>query len=60
LHANTQGNPEGKNRVMTIGHFIVKNIYPYGAIGIGNQKNGRPLRFIGNILNHYWRTYFRG
>jgi hypothetical protein len=48
-----------KLRSKGIGHFIVKTIDPHGAIGIENQKNGRPLWLIGNILNHSWRTLFQ-
>ena len=43
----------GKLRSRWIGMFIVKVVYPYGAVEIENPENGKSFKFNGQLLKPF-------
>ena len=49
----------GKLRSRWTRPFIVKNVFPYGAIEIENCKNGNIFKVNGQVLSHFLRLFHK-
>lgn len=50
----------GKLRSRWYGHFVVKQLFPHGAIEIKHEKNGTSFEVNGHRLKPFLETHFDG